>query len=81
MKASCDAGRPDTCVVGDLSGKHAPIYVGASQPFEIHYADLFLATDAGSPAFFGNRSIVVHDPNGRRLNCGNFVASLGHAKA
>ncbi|BDD59655.1 hypothetical protein MPDQ_001764 [Monascus purpureus] len=69
----CNPNLPETCQVGDLSGKHGVIFVGIGEPFETEYTDLFLSTNPEDPAFIGNRSIVVHAPNSARLNCGNFV--------
>ncbi|KAI9933690.1 hypothetical protein ASPWEDRAFT_104112 [Aspergillus wentii DTO 134E9] len=69
----CDPNHPNTCQVGDLSGKHSPIYVAPNEPFAVEYTDLFLSLDKKNPAYIGNRSIVVHAPNSSRLNCGNFV--------
>lgn len=71
----CNERHPQTCEVGDLSGKHSPIYVAPDDPFEVEYTDLFLSTDPSSPAYIGNRSFVVHTPDGGRLNCGNFVVA------
>ena len=59
--------------MGDVSGKHGPIFVAPDEPFETEYTDLFISTDETSPAFFGNKSLVVHAPDGSRLNCGNFM--------
>jgi hypothetical protein len=66
----------DKCQVGDLSGKHGPIDTATLGPgsFQVKYLDNFLSTTPGDLAFFGNRSIVVHDKEGKRLNCANFVA-------
>jgi hypothetical protein len=69
----CDATHPETCEVGDLSGKHGPIYTAVFESFEAEYPDHFLSTNPDSPAYFGDLSIVVHGTNGERLNCGNFV--------
>ncbi|OJJ49781.1 hypothetical protein ASPZODRAFT_1026982 [Penicilliopsis zonata CBS 506.65] len=70
---ACDPNQPQTCQLGDLSGKHSPVYVAPNAQFEAEYTDLFLSTTKGSDAYIGNRSIVVHAPDGTRLNCGNFV--------
>jgi hypothetical protein len=72
---SSEAGL-DKCQVGDLSGKHGPVDTAAlgTGSFQVKYLDNYLSTTPGDPAFFGNRSIVVHDKDGKRLNCANFVA-------
>ncbi|KIW85882.1 hypothetical protein Z517_01275 [Fonsecaea pedrosoi CBS 271.37] len=78
----CDATAPWTCQPGDLSGKHGNISQltsstsGDSQAvgtFQAMYLDLYVSTDPSNVAFFGNRSVVVHNANGTRLNCGNFT--------
>jgi hypothetical protein len=66
----CDARFPQTCQVGDLSGKHGKI---TSDPFEVTYYDQFASTNGDLGAFFGNRSFVVHFPNKTRITCGNFA--------
>ncbi|KAI9924888.1 hypothetical protein MW887_006745 [Aspergillus wentii] len=68
----CDTSKPHTCQVGDLSGKHSPLYTGKGESYEIEYTDLFLSTDPKKLAFFGNHSVVVQYSNGTRLNCANF---------
>lgn len=40
--------------------------------------DLYLSTQPGALAFFGNRSVVVHNDMGVRINCGNF-SNVGSA--
>lgn len=64
---------PQTCQVGDLSGKLAPMFGAIDQPFETEYTDFFLSTDPAGVAYFGNLSVVIHAPNNARINCGNFV--------
>jgi hypothetical protein len=57
-----------------LSGKHFNIdSTFESQTFQRSYLDLYLSTNPEDPAFFGNRSVVVHALNGTRLNCANFT--------
>ncbi|KAL5355559.1 Alpha/Beta hydrolase protein [Aspergillus floccosus] len=68
----CDIKNPVSCEVGDLSGKHAPAFVGYSGTFDVRYTDFFLSNTPGTPAYYGNRSVVVHAPDGSRVNCGNF---------
>ncbi|KAB5580637.1 hypothetical protein GE09DRAFT_1082968 [Coniochaeta sp. 2T2.1] len=66
----CDPRFPQTCQVGDLSGKHGKI---TSDPFEVTYYDQFASTAGGIGAFFGNRSFVLHYPNKTRITCANFA--------
>lgn len=68
----CAPGEPQTCQVGDLSGKHGNITGGS---FETTYLDLYASLKPGIGAFFGNRSIVFHTSNATRLTCANFVQS------
>ncbi|PKX94208.1 putative cytosolic Cu/Zn superoxide dismutase [Aspergillus novofumigatus IBT 16806] len=73
-KAACNMTSPQTCQIGDLSGKHGPIVTADHQGFEARYNDLYLSTKPGEPAYFGNRSIVVHRMSDHeRLSCANFV--------
>lgn len=64
-----------TCQVGDLSGKHGAIDTAAlgAASYMTQYLDYYLSTVPDTVGFFGNRSFVVHDQAGARLNCGNFV--------
>lgn len=65
----CDASRPESCEVGDLSGKHGKV---DTVPFSAQYIDYYASTKEGNAAFFGNRSFVIHYANGTRLACANF---------
>lgn len=65
----CNVGAPATCQVGDLAGKHGNITMSN---FVAQYADPFLSTDPSSPAFFGDKSVVVHTANTTRITCANF---------
>ncbi|KAL6802351.1 Cu,Zn superoxide dismutase-like protein [Trichoderma sp. SZMC 28012] len=67
---ACDATKPESCQVGDLSGKYGKI---TSDPFVAEYFDLYTSLSPDNPAFFGNRSIVVHYANKTRLTCANFA--------
>jgi hypothetical protein len=71
---ACNSSFPETCQVGDLSGKWGKI---TSDPYEITYHDLYASTKEGIGAFFGNRSIVVHYPNKTRISCANFKLAQG----
>lgn len=66
---SCDDDKPETCEVGDLSGKHGEI---EKKSYSGSYTDLYASTKEGSDAFVGNRSIVVHNADGDRVTCGSF---------
>ena len=66
---ACNASLPQTCQVGDLSGKYGKV---TSDPFVATYHDLFASTQAGIGSFFGNRSFVFHFANKTRISCANF---------
>lgn len=72
----CNAAESQFCQVGDLSGKHGKItpesLINGGKYINM-YTDVYVSALDTSPAFFGNRSIVVHAQNGTRLNCANFV--------
>jgi len=67
---ACDSTNPQSCQVGDLSGKYGSITQG---PFSATYTDPYSSLQEGTPAFMGNRSIVVHFANKTRITCANFV--------
>ncbi|TKA75766.1 hypothetical protein B0A55_04315 [Friedmanniomyces simplex] len=67
----CDPKDPQNCQVGDLSGKHAAMENGTS--FAANYVDKYISTQPGTPAFVGNRSLVVHFANKTILTCANFT--------
>jgi len=71
---ACDATQPETCQVGDLSGKHGNI---TTSPWQTTYLELYTSTVQGAEAFFGNRSIVVHSANLTALTCANFTQVAG----
>ncbi|KAJ9157298.1 superoxide dismutase protein [Pleurostoma richardsiae] len=71
---ACDASLPETCQVGDLSGKHGKI---PSTSTDQTYTDYYAATLPGIGAFFGNRSVVVHFANTTRITCANFAVVPG----
>ncbi|KAF8866486.1 hypothetical protein BDZ45DRAFT_667757 [Acephala macrosclerotiorum] len=72
---ACNSTLPQTCQVGDLSGKHGKI---EADPFIATYHDDFASTVSGLGAFFGNRSITVHFANTTRITCANFTLSEGN---
>ncbi|KAK6865657.1 hypothetical protein PG995_002185 [Apiospora arundinis] len=65
----CDKAFPQTCQVGDLSGKYGAI---TSDPFEATYTDIFGSVTSGSNASIPDRSFVVHFANKTRISCANF---------
>lgn len=67
----CDSTKPETCQVGDLSGKYGKI---TSDPFTAKFHDDFTAMSEGPGSYFLNRSIVVHFANKTRITCANFAA-------
>ena len=70
----CNPKSPATCQLGDLSGKHGAITASeSSSSFQKLYTDNFLSSQPGALSFFGNRSLVVHNAKGVRINCGNFT--------
>ncbi|KAG9245995.1 superoxide dismutase [Calycina marina] len=71
---ACDSSSPETCQVGDLSGKHGKI---TSDPFYASYVDPYASTEEGIGSFFGNRSFVVHFANATRIACANFSQIAG----
>ncbi|KAI1119619.1 superoxide dismutase [Nemania sp. NC0429] len=65
----CNPARPETCQVGDLSGKYGKI---TSDPFKAKFRDPFTTMEGGPGSFFLNRSVVVHFANKTRITCANF---------
>ncbi|KAI9754648.1 MAG: hypothetical protein M4579_004611 [Chaenotheca gracillima] len=72
----CDPAQPQTCQVGDLSGKYGKI---TADPFTASYTDQYASTESGIGAFFGNRSITVHYANTTRITCANFTLSSSNS--
>ncbi|PWY73208.1 Cu,Zn superoxide dismutase-like protein [Aspergillus sclerotioniger CBS 115572] len=68
----CDIKAPETCQVGDLSGKHGPVWAPEDETFSVTYTDWFVSNVVGDVSFFGNLSVVVHASDNSRLACGNF---------
>lgn len=46
---------------------------GVNVPVTYSYTDKFLSLVPGTPAYFGNRSLVVHFANKTRITCANFT--------
>ncbi|TLS22693.1 uncharacterized protein PpBr36_06493 [Pyricularia pennisetigena] len=72
QKPDCDASEPQTCEVGDLSGKHGKIEGTNVQDRMFH--DMYTSLAEGIGAFVGNRSVVIHFANSSRFACANFMA-------
>lgn len=70
----CIPTDPANCQFGDLSGKYGSI---STPDFVASYADPFLSTDPSSPAYFGDKSIVIHTNNATRITCANFMMMGG----
>ncbi|KAH8150133.1 uncharacterized protein LAJ45_05819 [Morchella importuna] len=72
---ACDKTAPETCEVGDMSGKHnaVPNTNGSLVEFHDAYVDNFISTKSGIAAFIGNRSIVIHKAGGGRYMCVNIT--------
>ncbi|KAK4105304.1 hypothetical protein N658DRAFT_114868 [Parathielavia hyrcaniae] len=75
----CDASAPETCEVGDLSGKHGTIPTD-QDTWETSYLELFASTLKSYTGFLGNRSIVIHYPNATRITCADFAEVDGGAE-
>ncbi|KAH8744678.1 cytosolic Cu/Zn superoxide dismutase [Diaporthe sp. PMI_573] len=65
----CDPTAPQTCQIGDLSGKHGNI---TSEVFNATYTENYVSLEEGTVAFFGNRSFVLRFGNKTRITCANF---------
>lgn len=66
----CDDSKPETCQVGDLSGKYGKI---TTDPFEDSYHDPYTSLTEGVGSYFANRSFVFHFANKTRISCANFL--------
>ncbi|TID21458.1 Cu/Zn superoxide dismutase-like protein [Venturia nashicola] len=65
----CTASRPETCQVGDLSGKYGK---ANGTTYMASFFDPYVSLKEGMGAFFGNRSFVIHFANKTRIACANF---------
>ncbi|EWC48978.1 hypothetical protein DRE_00283 [Drechslerella stenobrocha 248] len=74
----CVPEAPETCQVGDLSGKHGDVPLAGRDEYCTSYVDKFLSLNPADNAFIGNsRSIVLHNVNKMRIACGNIVRVEG----
>ncbi|RYP05717.1 hypothetical protein DL764_003610 [Monosporascus ibericus] len=69
----CDMEMPQTCEVGDLSGKHNKL---EGPTATMRFNDKYAALVPGIGAFFGNRSIVIHASDSSRIACANFTKTM-----
>ncbi|KAI5926108.1 superoxide dismutase [Camillea tinctor] len=67
---ACDSANPQTCQVGDLSGKYGKI---TSDPFTATFHDDYSSLTEGVGSYFANRSFVIHFANKTRISCANFA--------
>ncbi|KAI0596264.1 superoxide dismutase [Biscogniauxia sp. FL1348] len=67
---ACDPTSPQTCQVGDQSGKYGKI---TSDPFTATFHDDFTSLTEGVGSYFANRSFVIHFANKTRISCANFA--------
>lgn len=72
----CNSTFPQTCQVGDLSGKYGKIN---TDPFEAIYHDEFASMNTDNNASVPDRSIVVHFANKTRITCVNFSVTNSSA--
>ncbi|KAA1106925.1 hypothetical protein PGTUg99_010162 [Puccinia graminis f. sp. tritici] len=80
-KFHCDRHRPSRCEVGDLSGKHGVLKGNgpAETPLAVYY-DAHLALTYSQRGILG-KSVVIHDPTGAAVACGNVVDPTAPAVA
>ncbi|KAF2234859.1 Cu,Zn superoxide dismutase-like protein [Viridothelium virens] len=69
----CDASQPQSCQIGDLSGKYGKINGTA---LATNLVDRYTSLTIGSSQFVGNGSFVVHANNGSRIACASFTTYL-----
>ncbi|KAK4144411.1 uncharacterized protein C8A04DRAFT_11535 [Dichotomopilus funicola] len=62
----CDSALPQTCQVGDLSGKYGTV---AGPEGLKEFNDPYTATNKIQLGYIGGRSIVFHDASGGRIAC------------
>jgi len=48
-------------------------------PSRNRYLELYTSTASGPASFFGNRSIVIHSANAKRLTCASFQITGGNS--
>ena len=81
-KPGCDKKRPQTCQVGDLTGKHGEIpkfqgVISVKQSFQ----DLYLSFKKEEKSFIGKASVIVKNVKGDKIACGNIMEVQGASGA
>ncbi|KAE9964450.1 hypothetical protein BLS_008299 [Venturia inaequalis] len=67
----CDKAKKDFCQIGDLSGKAGNITAGGE--FKSTITDMFISLTPGNKAFAGDKSIVIHSFDNKRIACANIT--------
>jgi len=75
----CDPKRPESCEVGDLSGKHGKIPISSNGTYTSTYTDYYITLDQGVGAFIGNRSVVIHTNDTKRYACADIEVQEDHS--
>lgn len=81
-KPGCDKKKPQTCQVGDLTGKHGEIpkfqgVISVKQSFQ----DLYLSFKKEEKSFTGRSSVIVRNAKGNKIACGNIMEVQGASRA
>lgn len=69
----CNSSKRETCEVGDLSGKYGTV---EASKYQEAFAEPYLSTNKNDPAFVGDKSIVIHDKDNKRVACASFEGKL-----
>ncbi|TID15175.1 metal ion binding [Venturia nashicola] len=69
----CDKAKKEFCQIGDLSGKAGNITVGGE--VNTSFNDMFVSLKPGDKAFVGDKSVVVHSFDNKRIACANLMQS------
>ncbi|KAK0734782.1 Cu,Zn superoxide dismutase-like protein [Lasiosphaeria miniovina] len=73
----CDASAPQTCEVGDLSGKYGTV---AGPTVLKSFNDPYTALNIIMLGYIGDRGIVFHDASSARIACATLVKSPNQPK-
>ncbi|KAK3987794.1 hypothetical protein QBC44DRAFT_270516 [Cladorrhinum sp. PSN332] len=69
----CESSLPQTCEVGDLSGKYGTL---TGPDVKKEFNDLYTATNKIQLGYIGDRSIVFHDATSARIACASLVKQV-----